>query len=130
MRRSQPVVLQLGIQVRWTPPGEPVISESATTIVVNAHGVLLLLAMKVKAGARIFIRNVVTAQDKECRVVRVGDNKHGKSEVAVEFLGADAKFWGWSLLLTTGRRLCSNAKQRRGQERFLMVVAISEAVPA
>jgi hypothetical protein len=37
---------------------------------------------------------VGTAQDKECRVVGVGDNKHGKHEVAVEFLRADAKFWG------------------------------------
>jgi hypothetical protein len=63
-------------------------------MVVNARGALLLLAMKAKAGARTFIRNVVTARDKECRVVRVADNKHGKHEVAAEFLGADAKFWG------------------------------------
>jgi len=32
--------------------------------------------------------------DRECRVVRVQEKPQGKSEVGVEFLRADAKFWG------------------------------------
>jgi hypothetical protein len=51
MRRSQRVLLRLPIQVRWTPPGETAISEETTTLVVNAHGALIVLAMKVKAGS-------------------------------------------------------------------------------
>jgi PilZ domain len=94
MRRSQRVLLRMAIQVRWTPAGETAIAEDTTTLVVNAHGALILLAMKVKAGTRIFVRNVASAQDKECRVVRVQGKLEGKSEVGVEFLRADAKFWG------------------------------------
>jgi PilZ domain len=94
MRRSRRVLLRLPVQVRWTPAGETAITEDTTTLVVNAHGALLALAMKVKPGARIFVRNRAIVEDKECRVVRVGQKHDGKSEVGVEFLRPDAKFWG------------------------------------
>jgi PilZ domain len=94
MRRSQRVALRLTIQVRWTPAGDSAITEETTTLVVNAHGALILLAMKVKAGGRIFVRNRALAQDKECRVVRVAEKSEGKHEVGVEFLRPDSKFWG------------------------------------
>ncbi len=94
MRRSQRVALRLPIHVRWTPQGDLAITEETVTLVVNAHGALIALAMKVKAGSRIFVRNSAVAGDKECRVVRVQGKPQGKSEVGVEFLRADAKFWG------------------------------------
>jgi PilZ domain len=94
MRRSRRVLLRLPVQVRWTPAGETAITEDTTTLVVNAHGALLALAMKVKPGARIFVRNRAIVEDKECRVVRVEQKHDGKSEVGVEFLRPDAKFWG------------------------------------
>jgi len=94
MRRSQRVALRLPIHVRWTPQGDLAITEETVTLVVNAHGALIALAMKVKAGSRIFVRNSAVAGDKECRVVRVQEKPQGKSEVGVEFLRADAKFWG------------------------------------
>jgi len=96
MRRSRRVMLRLAIQVRWTPAGDSAITEDTTTLVVNAHGALISLAMKVKPGARIFVRNRAVAEDKECRVVRVQEKHEGKSEVGVEFLRPDAKFWTWS----------------------------------
>jgi hypothetical protein len=94
MRRSKRVVLRLPIQVRWTPPGDIAITEGTTTLVVNAHGALISLAMKIKPGTRIFLRNRTVADDKECRVVRIQEKHEGKSEVGVEFLRPDAKFWG------------------------------------
>jgi len=94
MRRSQRVALRLPIHVRWTPQGDLAITEETVTLVVNAHGALIALAMKVKAGSRIFVRNSAVAGNKECRVVRVQEKPQGKSEVGVEFLRADAKFWG------------------------------------
>jgi PilZ domain len=94
MRRSKRVALRLPIQVRWTPPGDFAITEETTTLVVNAHGALISLAMKVKPGMRIFVRNRVVADDKECRVVRIQEKHEGKGEVGVEFLRPDAKFWG------------------------------------
>jgi hypothetical protein len=94
MRRSQRVVLRLPIQVRWTPQGDSAITEETVTLVVNAHGALISLAMKVKAGSRIFVRSSAVTGDRECRVVRVQEKPQGKSEVGVEFLRPDAKFWG------------------------------------
>ena len=94
MRRSQRVLLHVPIQVRWIPQGDTAISEATFTLVVNAHGALILLAMKVKAGARVFVRNSAHAEDKECRVVRVQEKPEGKSEVGLEFLWSDPKFWG------------------------------------
>jgi len=94
MRRSRRVVLRVPIQVRWTPPGDSAITEDTVTLVVNAHGALISLAMRVKPGARIFVRYSAAAQDKECRVVRVQEKLQGKSEVGVEFLRPDQKFWG------------------------------------
>ena len=94
MRRSKRVLLRVAIQVRWTPAGDSAITEDTTTLVVNAHGALISLAMKVKPGARIFVRNRAIVEDKECRVVRIQEKHEGKSEVGVEFLRPDAKFWG------------------------------------
>ena len=94
MRRSKRVLLRVAIQVRWTPAGDSAITEDTTTLVVNAHGALISLAMKVKPGARIFVRNRSIVEDKECRVVRIQEKHGGKSEVGVEFLRPDAKFWG------------------------------------
>ena len=94
MRRSKRVLLQLPIQVRWTPHGESAICENTVTSVVNAHGALVSLAMKLKIGARVFVRNLALGEDRECRVVRVGEKPHGKNEVGLEFMRADGKFWG------------------------------------
>jgi hypothetical protein len=86
-------MLRLAIQVRWTPNGDSAISEDKTTLVINVHGALISFAMKVKPGARIVVRNRAVAEDKECRAVRVQEKHDGRSEVGVEFLRSDAKFW-------------------------------------
>jgi hypothetical protein len=75
-------------------PGEAAITEKTTTLVVNAHGALISLAMKVKPGTRIFVRNRAVADDKECRVLRIQEQHQGQNEVTVEFLRPDAKFPG------------------------------------
>jgi hypothetical protein len=79
---------------------------------VNAHGALISLAMKVKPGVRIFVRNRAVVEQKECRVVRIQEKHEGKSEVGVEFLRPDAKFWSSSLSPTPARskfRKCFSA---------------------
>jgi hypothetical protein len=105
MGRSQRVMLRLPIHVRWTPRGEPAITEDATTLVVNAHGALIVLAMRVKAGSLVFIRHSASGQDKVCRVVRVSEKPELKREVAVEFLRADAKFCGLEFPPDDGKKI-------------------------
>jgi hypothetical protein len=94
MRRSQRVSIRIPVVARWTPPGQQVIAEETVTLVVNAHGALILLAMRVKPGSRIFLKNPAKGLDRECRVVRVQEKLQGKHEVGVEFLRPDPKFWG------------------------------------
>src|SRR5260370_9996259 len=78
VRRSSRVMLRLAIQVRWTPAGDSAITEDTTTLVVNAHGALISLAMKVKPGARVFVRHLAVVADKECRVVRAPQSHEAK----------------------------------------------------
>jgi len=93
MRRNKRLLLRVVIQVRWTPAGDSAITEDTTTLVVNAHRALISLVMKVRPGARIFARKRSIVEDKQCRVVRIQEKHEGKSEVGVEFLRPDAKFW-------------------------------------
>jgi hypothetical protein len=87
-------MLQISIQVRWQRPGEEAIVEDSSTLVVNAHGALISLAMRVKAGQKIVIRNWAMPREKECRVVHVRESLSPKKEVGIAFLQPDANFWG------------------------------------
>src|SRR5258708_39662435 len=91
MRRSRRVMVRLAIQVRWTPAGDSAITENTTTLVVNAHAALISLAMKVKPGARSFVRNRAVAEDKEWRGVLLQEQQEGKSGAGVDFLLPTAK---------------------------------------
>ena len=93
-RRSQRVLIQMPLQVRWNPPGEEAITEDTHSIVVNAHGALIALALRVKPGNKIILRNWGTAKERECRVVHVRPKPGTKNEVGITLLVPDASFWG------------------------------------
>jgi len=92
-RRSQRVVLRVPILVRANVPGEPPLTEDTFTLVVNAHGALVSLAMKVRPGQKLVIRNWGTAKEQDCRVIHIKDNPFGKNEVGVAFLLPNPHFW-------------------------------------
>jgi hypothetical protein len=92
-RRSQRVILRVAILVRAEVEGEPPLKEDTFTQVVNAHGALIALAMKVRPGQKLVLRNWGTAKEKPCRVIHVKENPFGKNEVGIEFPFPDARFW-------------------------------------
>jgi len=92
-RRTQRVHLQIPIQVRAQFPGDEPITEDTKTMEVNAHGGLLALAMKVRPGQKLILRNWATALEQECRVVHVREKPIGKNEVGITFPFAMPKFW-------------------------------------
>jgi hypothetical protein len=93
-RRSQRVRLSVPILVRAVQEGsEPPVTEDTTTLEVNAHGALISLAMKLRPGQRLILRNWNTGREQECRVVHVKDNPYGKNEVGISFPFADGHFW-------------------------------------
>jgi hypothetical protein len=69
-------------------------SEVSHTLVVNAHGALLALAMSVQPNELLAIKNWNTAEEKQSRVVRVGEEEAtSQNEVAIEFTEPAPRFW-------------------------------------
>ncbi|MGH9677178.1 MAG: hypothetical protein ACRD36_08760, partial [Candidatus Acidiferrum sp.] len=93
-RRTQRVLLQIAIQVRAQFADDSPITEDTTTRVVNADGALISLAMKVKPGQKIILRNWASAKEQECRVVHVREKPIGKNEVGIAFPCPMPSFWG------------------------------------
>lgn len=64
------------------------------TIVINAHGALLYLDETLQMGSELVIRNPVTEEDQECRVVFIGNRSDKGQRIGVEFLSPAPHFWG------------------------------------
>jgi len=92
-RRTQRVIIRIPVLVKAPVQGEPPLTEDTFTLVVNAHGALLSLAMKVRPGQRIILRNWATTKEQECRVVHVRENPFGKNEVGISFPFPNPHFW-------------------------------------
>ncbi len=92
-RRSQRILLKIPILVRAQFEDGLPITEDTTTLEVNAHGALIALAMKVRSGQKLTLKNWATANEQECRVVHVREVHTGKSEVGITFPFAMPKFW-------------------------------------
>src|SRR5271168_397589 len=93
LRRSQRVCLRLPIVVLREGPGENVASEETYTLIVNAHGALIHLALTVEIGQLLGIKNMQTLEELVCRVVNLGPDQPGKREVGIEFELASPRFW-------------------------------------
>ena len=91
-RRSQRVLLQVAVLVRTDMPGGKRLQIQAFTLVVNAHGALIALAMNVHPNELLAIKNSNSAEVKQSRVVLVGEGA-SRSEVAIEFTEPAPRFW-------------------------------------
>jgi len=68
-RRSQRIELTVPVVVHRPPKEGPQFSESAQTLVVNAHGALMSLAERVTPEQRLLMQNIDSGEQKECRLV-------------------------------------------------------------
>jgi hypothetical protein len=68
--------------------------ETCQTVVVNAHGGLLLLKHEVNDGEMLVLTNPETLEEQECRVVYLGDPGDRGQRVGIEFLTPAPRFWG------------------------------------
>jgi hypothetical protein len=60
--------------------------EQTKTVVVNAHGALILLRTAVTMGELLTVRNVMTEEQLSCRVVDLSSiSESGIAEVGMEF---------------------------------------------
>ena len=92
-RRSQRIDLTVPVVVHRPLKGGSEFYERAQTLVVNAHGALIALAEKVTPSQRLFMQNINSGEQKECRVVYVEKGVAGPTKVAVEFTRPAPSFW-------------------------------------
>ena len=92
-RRSQRVVARIRVKVLRQEDAGDIMSEDTHTVVVNAHGALLSLAMLVLPGESLTLENSMSRERKQIRVVRVGEKQASKHEVAIEFTTPTPRFW-------------------------------------
>jgi hypothetical protein len=93
LRRSQRVCLSVPVIIVKAEPGKPAVSEETRTLIVSAHGALVLLGMTAKLGDALTLRHRKTQEELTCRVVNFGTEQSGKRETGVEFDEPNPRFW-------------------------------------
>jgi len=92
-RRSQRIWLTMPIHVSFEISDRLRRAEETSTLLVNAHGALILLSTEVTVGQRLTLANIRTAQKRECRQVMIGFRTSNMNEVGVELLEPFDGFW-------------------------------------
>jgi hypothetical protein len=92
-RRSQRVLVAVPVAVVLARPSQKPITEKTDTLVVNAHGALLLLSMKLFAGDQVTLINPQTEEQQPARVVYLGPQQSDKQEIGIEFVKPSPLFW-------------------------------------
>lgn len=92
-RRSQRVLMQVGIRVRGTDGQGKNFEEQTETLAINAHGALILLTARLTSGSLVHMKHNKTEEEQECKVAFLGPVRAGKSEVGLEFSAPRPTFW-------------------------------------
>jgi hypothetical protein len=104
-RRSQRVAARIRVKVTRRGGEDSTLSEETNTLVVNAHGGAILLAMSVQVGDILVLQNLTTCEEVLIRVAHVGEKQDLKYQVGIEFTNPAPHFWqidfppkGWKVL--------------------------------
>ena len=84
--------------------------EETSTVVVNAHGALILLNHDVEVGQMLKLSDVKTGDGRPCRVVMIGTRLQGLVEVGVELLAPFNDFWRTTNPPSDWAQFCDAAK--------------------
>lgn len=95
-RRSKRIRARVSIAVRVQGRNKETISEDTHSLVVNAHGGLILLGASVGRDQFVTVVNPKTGQELLARVTAIGTRMMGKSQVGIEFIRPAPEFWGIS----------------------------------
>jgi len=93
-RRSGRVFHKMRVQAQGRAHNRKKFKETCETVVVNAHGGLLLLKHEVADGEMLVITNPETQEELECRIVYLGEPGDKGQRVGIEFLTPAPRFWG------------------------------------
>jgi len=93
-RRSARAFQKIRVQAQGRTHDRKRFKETCETVVVSAHGGLLLLKHEVDPGEILVLTNPETQEEQECRVVYLGEPLAKGQRVGVEFLTPAPRFWG------------------------------------
>jgi hypothetical protein len=93
-RRSARIFRKLKLQAQGRGHNGKKFRETCETLVVSAHGGLLMLKHEVDNGELLVITNPETQEEMECRIVYLGDLCAQGQRVGIEFLTPAPRFWG------------------------------------
>ena len=93
-RRSARIFRKMKMQAQGRAHNGKKFKETCETLVVSAHGGLLMLKHEVKNGEILVITNPETMEEMECRIVYIGDLCQQGQRVGIEFLTPAPHFWG------------------------------------
>jgi len=93
-RRSQRIFHKMRVQAQGRGHDGRKFREVCETVVVNAHGGLLMLKHEIDNGEILVLTNPETLEDQECRVVYQGEPCEKGQRIGVEFLTPAPRFWG------------------------------------
>lgn len=92
-RRSQRIVLSVPIIVSGERASGSQFSERTTTLVVNAHGGLILLREPVLVGQVLSLTHLGTGEKLVCTVKDINAGEEQRPEIGIEFAQSNAHFW-------------------------------------
>jgi hypothetical protein len=111
LRRSQRVYVGVDVVVAFHRAKQPLPPEQTKTVVVNAHGALILLRTAVTVGELLTVSNVMTKERRACRVVDLSSiSESGIAEVGTEFVEPAPQFWRVAFPPANWTPRCAEAK--------------------
>ncbi|MGH9679020.1 MAG: PilZ domain-containing protein, partial [Candidatus Acidiferrales bacterium] len=93
-RRSSRVAIEMPVEVFGQQANGKVFREETRTTIVNAHGALLILPAGFEIKPSVLLINKTTKLEVQCRVISQKETEKGKSELGVEFVTPQPRFWG------------------------------------
>jgi len=92
-RRSQRVLMQVGIEVSGNDAQGKQFREETETLAINVHGALILLRARITSGSILKLENSRTREEQDCHVVFLGPVRGEKAEIGLEFSAPRPQFW-------------------------------------
>jgi hypothetical protein len=92
-RRSQRVLMQVGVRVRGKDSQGNAFEEETETLAINAHGALILVNARVTSGSKVTMQHKRTQEEQECHVAFLGPVRADKAEIGLEFSEPRPTFW-------------------------------------
>jgi hypothetical protein len=92
-RRSQRVLMQVGVRIRGEDILGKNIEEETETLAINAHGALVLMKSRLTSGSKVLLQHKRTQEEQECHVAFLGPVRAGKAEIGLEFSSPRPTFW-------------------------------------